>query len=142
MDREFRNTLQRIVNLSDEAKVNMAMDAFREILPALRRFDAEHRGVYLMCTVFGTSAAADGKLSAAEFALISGMMKIETGVELEYDKVLGLVKSAANQYRLMQQLSEVLTKDERTNLLLLVSAICSIDDTISKEEIDFIESLF
>ena len=142
MDREFRNTLQRIVNLSDEAKVRMAMDAFEEILPALKRFDAEHRGVYLMCTVFGTAAAADGKLSETEYALISGMMKIETGVELDYSQVLGLVKSAANQYRLMQQLSGAMTKNERTNLLMLVAAICSIDDTITKEEIDFIESLF
>ncbi|MBQ6595888.1 MAG: TerB family tellurite resistance protein [Clostridia bacterium] len=142
MDRKIRKTLQKIVNLSDRDKIGLAVDAFKALLPTLRKLDPDHRGVVLICTIFGTAAAADGKLSGQEYALIAGLMKAETGAELGPNEVVELLKAASNNYRLIQKLAEALPSSEQANLITLIAVICSIDNTISSEEMDFIESLF
>lgn len=142
MDRRMRKALQEIVNLSEERKLFLALDSFQTLLPAFGRFDPAHRGVYLICTVFSTAAAADGTLTTQEYALIAALMKAETGSDFSRDEVLELVKAAGNKYHIIQQLAESLNDDEKAKLITLIAVICSIDDTITKEEIDYIDSLF
>ena len=106
MGKSFRDTLQELVNLSDEDKLKVALGAYQDLLPALKRYDSESNGLVLTIAIMGTAAAADGKLTSQELAFIMALAK-SRGVELTLEQTVDLIKQSADKdgYKLIQNLS-------------------------------------
>lgn len=138
----FRETLQGLVNMSEEGKIRCAVESYVSLLPKLREYDEESNGAILFLSIVSTAVAADGTFSAKEKMLVSALFKAQ-GLEMSDQEMVGLVKNASGQkgYELIQSLSKVLDGESRANLVLFIASICAIDDTISKEEIAYLESL-
>ena len=144
MTQSLRETLQSLVNQSDDSKLSLAYDAYKAILPKLKEFDTENDGLLLVYTILGATAAADGEISTSEYAFIAALLKATNDIDLNRDEVFQIAKAAAKDgkgYKLVQALANAMNSEEHANLVLFVATLCSMDDTISADEISFIESL-
>ena len=142
MGKSFRDTLQELVNLSDEDKLKCALGAYQDLLPALTRFDSDSNGLVLSIAIMGTAAAADGKLTAQELAFIMALAK-SRGLELSLEQTVELIKQSADKdgFELIRSLSGALEDEKKAALVLFVATICALDDRISQEEVKYLESL-
>ncbi len=139
---EFTDLLQNIVNESTETKVSMAAKSLSALLPTLRKIDEDNKGMFLMSCIFGTAASADGTYSMEEIALIGAIFKA-AGAEMSDDKIKSLLTTFGDEdcKKLVTKLAGALNQDDHANLVMLVAAICSIDDTIKADEVRFIKDL-
>ena len=139
----FSETLQAIVNLSDERKIKTAVDAYVTLLPVLKKFDKENDGLVLIFSIFGGAAGADGQLNSAERALIKALLSGVNGADVDDDWVLRMVReySDSDTYEIVHELNKHLNDDQQAALVALVAAICSIDDRIDSNEVAFIRDL-
>ena len=140
---DFKEALQQIVNLSTEAKLKMAVDSYVELLPVLAKIDSENNGAALVCGIIGSAVGADGKISPEENAFVKALFKAHK-VELSDDQVKQLVsKHSGDDWRsLVAKLAGALPTESKAHLALLCAAICAIDDTITKEEAQYLAGIF
>ncbi len=138
----FSETMQKIVNLSDEEKVGLAATSYLKIMPVLKAVDTKTNGMVLLCAILGSAAMADGKINPKEHALISAILSAEN-LELSTDQVTELIRnsSGTNVRELVQKLSSAMNAEQKAALVSLVAAVSSIDDTISKDELSYIVDL-
>ena len=139
----FKDTLQQIVNLSTEAKLKMAIESYVELLPVLKSIDSDNNGAGLVCAIIGTTVGADGKITVEERAFVKALFKAHK-VELSDSEVDKLVKKhSGDEWRtLIAKLASIMNAESKARLALLCAAICAIDDTISREEAQFLASIF
>ena len=139
----FKDTLQQIVNLSTEAKLKMAVESYVELLPVLKSIDSDNSGAGLVCAIIGTSVGADGKITPQERAFVQALFKAHK-VDLSDSDVDKLVKkhSGSEWHGLIAKLAGVLNAESKARLALLCASICAIDDTITREEAQFLAGIF
>ena len=142
MDQTFREVLQSLVNESTENKLKLALSAFTDIQPELEKLDPDHKGLVLLFGILSPTVAADGTLTKEEFAMVGAFAKA-LGMEVDDSDIVELIKNfnVDASVEMMQGLSKALDNDKRSALVLFVGCVCSIDDTISSEEIALLESL-
>ena len=142
MDQTFREVLQSLVNESTENKLKLAMSAFADIQPELEKLDPDHKGLLLLFGIISPTVAADGTMSREEFAMVAAFCKV-LGMELEDGEVVELIKNfnVDQSVDMMKALKRTLDSDKASALVLFVGCICSIDDTISSDEINLLEDL-
>ena len=137
----FDEALQKIVNMSDEEKIDMACDSYAKIFPVCKQIDPEYSGAMVVCQIFGTAAAADGKLSDKENALLKAMFNAQ-GAEMDDNDIMNIMRKIdGNSYSFIEQLAKQLKDEYRFALVSLIAAICAIDDRIAADEVGFIRSL-
>lgn len=142
MDRSFRNVLQKIVNESDENKAMMISRSLSDLMPIFRKIDDDTDGAAIVFGIMSGAVGADGKLSGSEVAVVSAVMKA-LGVSWSTREIVDMITgSNLNQAKkLLVRLSGVLGPEEKASLITMVAAVCAIDDRISHEEVDLLESL-
>lgn len=139
----LEKVLQDLVNRDDEFKIDLAVDCFAELYPTMKVLDPDHAGMYIVYTILGTTVAADGKLTQAEYAFIKALL---SGVGLEHseEEILDMVQTCAGNrdaYQMIKDVRDRLTPEGVNTLVNLVAAICSIDDRISADEVTYIKAL-
>jgi len=140
---DFKETLQQIVNLPTEAKVKMAVESYVKLLPVLQAIDKDNNGAGLIVAVIATAVGADGKVTKEERAFVQALFKAHK-VELSDADVDKMVKNyTGDDWRgLVSKLAGILNPESKAHLALLCAAICAIDNTISKDEVAFLASIF
>ncbi len=139
----FNEMLEDLVNQDDEFKVKLAVDNYLELLPTFRKFDPKTEGMIITYAIFATTVAADGNLTPAEFDFIYALLAA-TGHETGEDDLLSLIRAAARDdtaYNVVKDVKDHLNKEGRIKLITLIAVICSVDDSISREEVAYIASL-
>ncbi|MBQ3290831.1 MAG: hypothetical protein IJH43_00470 [Mogibacterium sp.] len=138
----FNDVLQDLVNSSDEEKLGIAFEAYKNLKPALIILDPRNNGLFLTSAIFGVAIAQDGNLNSAEAAMMSAFLMTE-GINASMDEITEMcVKSADPEiYTLVRDLAQALPVSARSDLITLVAAICSIDDRISRDELRFLNDL-
>lgn len=141
----FREQLQKIVNLTDDEKIGLALESIRELAPEIRRYsDDDSKVTGTIIAIFATSIAADGKLNAQELALIHAFLDT-AGIEIkDVDELVALIRACSTNeaYDLVRTLNKILSVDGQASLITLVAAICAIDDKIESNEVAYLNDLF
>jgi len=134
--------MQSLVNESTENKLKLALSAFGDIQPELEKLDPDHKGLLLLFGIISPTVTADGKLSREEFAMVSAFCKV-LGMELKDEEVVDMIKhfSIEESFDMMKAVKRSMDNDKASSLVLFVGCICSIDDTISSDEIQLLEDL-
>ncbi len=142
MSPSFDELLQDLVNKSDEEKLDIAIDSYRDLLPVLQEIDPETDGIFMTMVIMGVAAGADGKLTVGEERFIRALMEV-SGVPMTEEKILAIVKNGTNEeaYDVVRALRDRLNTSGAGSLISFIAAICSMDDTISREEVALIRSL-
>ena len=140
---DFKDALQQSVNLSTEAKLKMAVDSYVQLLPVLAKIDSDNNGAGLVCAIIGSAVGADGKISPEENAFVKALFKAHK-VELSDEQVRNLVQNhSGDDWRdMIAKLAGILNNESKAHLALLCAAICAIDDTITREEAQFLAGIF
>lgn len=143
MDQNLRGVLQQIVNLSDSDKISLALDSIKDIAPELKANFSDEKCSEIIIAVISTAAAADGKLSVQEFALVKSFLEAG-GLELEQEKIVRMIAdfSQKEAYQMVHALNRILSSDGQASLITLVAAVCAIDDKIDSNEIAYLSDLF
>ncbi len=139
----FEEMLQDLVNQDDEFKTRLAVECYVDLLPTFQKIDPKTNGMIVTYAILATTAAADGKLTKAEFDFIDGLLAV-TGHETSEEDIIELVTAAAEDetaYGIVKEVRESLNDEGAERLINLIAAICSIDDRISSEEVAYIKSL-
>ena len=141
----FDDTLQRIVNMDDGEKMALAASSFRDVYPAMCRFDDEPDadGHYIFTIILAGVLAADGKFNEYELGMAAGIMKA-VGYVFSSDElanILAKILKGLDVYKIIGNFNNTLDEDENVAFVTLVATICSIDDRISKEEVALIRDL-
>ena len=141
---QLTQILQNLVNQDDKTKIELAVHSYLELESTFKVLDPETEGMGIIYAILGTTVVADGKLTEGEYGMIEGILSAK-GLSSDREAVLGLVNLAANRkqdaYNIVRAVRERLNDEGTADLLNFIAAICAIDDTISKEEIELIESL-
>lgn len=142
MDQTFREVLQSLVNESTENKLKLALSAFEDIQPELEKLDPDHKGMVLLFGILSPTVAADGTLTREEFGMVAAFCKV-LGMDLKEEEVVELIKNfnVDASVEMMRGLAKVMDSEKRSALVLFVGCVCSIDDTISAEEVKLLEDL-
>ena len=140
--RTLQDTLRSIINLPQEKKVRLAADSYLKILPLLRRIDADSHGIWLLCAILGSAAGADSVISPAETALVRAILQAE-GLAADDEAVEDIVSrsSGMKAHEMIRKLAGIMNPEERAALVTLIGAVCAIDDSISLEEFEYIDSV-
>ena len=143
MSNDFKEVLQRIVNMPFEDKIGLALTAIKNLAPELtKRFDKD-KATILILTIFSTSVAADGKLTKEEFVLVKAFLSA-AGAEIPDEKLVEMLAdlSGNDAYTAINALSKGLSVDGQANLVSLVAAVCAIDDRINPSEVAFLSDIY
>lgn len=140
---DFKELLQKIVNMSTEAKLKMAIESYVELLPVLKAIDSDNNGAGLVCAIIGSTVGADGKISSEERAFVKALFKVHK-VEMSDSEVDNLVKrhSGDEWHSLIAKLAGIMNQEAKAHLAMFCAAICAIDDTITREEAVFLAGIF
>ena len=143
MDNNFKKVLQSIVNLETEKKISLAVSAIGDIAPELQKHFDSAQSAKIIVAIFATSVAADGKLNSNEFALFKSFMNA-MGIKMSDDEYVKLISNFSDKdsYQAIHALNKILTADGKASLVMLVAAICAIDDRIDPNETSFLEDLY
>ena len=138
----LRSVLQDLVNKSESEKVEIAARSYLELLPTLKKYDFKNNGLGLLWGILSSAISADGQLNNEEYRLASAIMSVE-GLDMSHSDMLGMIQKYQSQetYQMVQKLSEILNGDDKDSLIVLVAAICAVDDRINPDEFKFIDSL-
>ncbi len=138
----FDQLLQDLVNKDDEEKIAIAVDAYKDLLPVLTALDPKTNGIFMTMLLLGVTAGADGKLTVGEARFIHALMEAR-GVQMTDEKILAIVENANHEeaYDILRELRGRLTDDGVASLFTFIAAICSMDDTISREEIALLKAI-
>ena len=141
----FNETLQSIVNLSTEEKIDLAAEAFANLQPVFDHFDPENHGMTFVYALLGTVIVADGKLTQDELGFAYGMLRA-IGRSASEEEIVRLceytAKTQRQAYEIVRELRDHLNDDGATELITFVAALCAIDDRIDSNEVNLIKSLF
>lgn len=131
----FEEMLQEMVNLSDEQKLSMIIDAYKKLLPTLQTLDPKTNGMALTLGIMSTAVGADGKLHVKEFAVIGALLKA-CGATASDEQILKMIQASTSKEALdmVVTLGGILDADGKAALVTFIAGLCSIDDQISREE--------
>ncbi len=140
----FNETMQDIVNLSTEEKVQACAKSYFALRDIFEQIDPETHGMVVLYALLGTTVISDGKLSEEEYTFMDGMLSA-IGQERSHDEIMELVKLAADNpdgaYGVVKFVRNQLDDDGITDLVTFVACLCAIDDRIAANEVNLIKSL-
>ena len=139
----FEGAMQRLVNRSEEEKIQIIIESYMKIYPLLKRIDPEHEGMMLVYYILGTAIAADGVVTSEERAIVSAIHEKIHGVRISDNEIMSMAENSSDRdsYGLIKALCEQLDSDTKAELITLIAAICSLDDELDPNELQFIFDL-
>ena len=135
----FENLLKKYVNSDYDELLALCKSNLAQLCGILGKyFGQEHTSTTLMI-LFGTCISADGKLNALECKFINDLL----GASMSSDEIMSLAQSCVNTNgaSFIDSLADALPADEKSVLLSACLCFLAIDETISVDEIKFLERL-
>ena len=138
----FDEALKSIGNMSFQQKKDLAVQTYQRLLPALKKYESSNDGAFLLCSIIGTAAAADGKLTLEESELASAILT-SIGINVDKNKMFEFIGnySTATMYRTVQHLNATLSPEQRNDLVFLIAVISAADQKIAREEMAYMTDL-
>lgn len=138
----FSDFLQDILDLSPEEKIKMIIDSMIEMGPTFKKLDSKGDGNIIIYTLLGTSIAVDGKLTQGEYDFLHAFFK-SFDIKMSDEEIIKLIKATSSKdaYLFIKDIKKYLDNEGIINIVKIVSALCSIDNKINKEEAEYISSL-
>ena len=133
----FNELLQNFVNKDYPELRDLAMEATVRLKVPCRAVDPEYDGNYMLCSLILSAIAADGVLTALEKKLLSDVLGLdESGIQT----MISMYDSQMPD--LVDHFVDNMGDDTKADAIMLITAIASVDEKISREETAFIRRLF
>ncbi len=136
----FDEFLQDFVNRSYDDLLAIARRGMGEAIPALERhFDTKETVAKFLILLVGTCAGADATLTDLEVRFVQDLL----GSSFDTASVRALAKTCCDEEsrELIDGVIDSLGKEEKAALCTTCISVMSVDETISRSEIDFIKRL-
>jgi len=131
--------LQNFVNEPYENLVSMAEESIARILPIFNEIAEDGQGSKVIVMFIGTSLAVDGKLSELEYKFVCDVL----GGKFTYDEVKQLASAhySDQMFNTIDELVDSCPSDLKAALITFCCCFLSVDQTISREEVAFVQKL-
>ena len=132
----YDETMQKMVNRSYDELVGMAKRAMAELTGPCREMDPKTDGSLMMISIILTAIGADGKLTALERRMLGDIL------DMTDEQISGFIKMYdSDMVELVDKFADVAGIDVKAAVMILVSAIAAVDETINHEENAFIRRI-
>lgn len=131
--------LQDFVNEPYEKLVGMAQQSIADLLPVFNNIAEDGQGSKFVVTFIGTSLAVDGKLSDLEYKFVCDVL----GGGFTYDEVKQLAGAHYNAdiINAIDGLVDACSVELKSALITFCCCFLAVDETISREEVAFVQKL-
>lgn len=136
----LKELMQDYVNMSYNDLLNLARKNYANFIGTLRGFfDSDETIAQAILVVTSSCLSADGKLSNSEYAFIKELL----GLQQDYETLTRVTAALgdAKGRELADQLADALDTESKAEFLSFCLCIVAIDETISRDEIAFINKL-
>lgn len=132
----FNDLMQKFVNSDYETLVGFGQQALVKLLPICKKVDPEHEGFFMVSSIILAAIGADGVLTGLEKKFLGDVMglkdeNVDTFIKMYDSKMVELVD------RFVDDINDEI----KAHTVMLVSAVCAVDEKISREETAFIHKL-
>lgn len=130
--------LQDFVNEPYENLVNIARGTISDLLPVFNNIAEDGQGSKFLVAFMATSLAVDGKLSDLEYRFVCDILG-----DFSYEEVKELAQAhySGDMIELTDRIADACDQDLKATLLTFCCAFLAVDETISREEVAFIQKL-
>lgn len=140
MNDNLRQTLQEIVNMSDEDKVNLGKDALSRFVKGLMEGGIEKKDIsdYIIALT-KLFVSSDRKCSAEEYSFFRAV----TGLELSSEDFYNMTNGGSDPdfIKASFKFLSILTPEDRTAAIVYGSALISCDDSVNIQEFALIDTI-
>ncbi len=133
---KFRELLQQYVNTDYSVLVNMARDSYAKVEPLLKALDKDNNGSLLLVAILNAGIGADGQLTVKEKAFLGDAFGLQPAT---VDNMIKLF--TGKEFDLINVLHDKLDGDARFNIFNIVAILAACDETISRDEINFLRKV-
>ena len=140
MTDEFKQTLQEIVNLSDEQKYELGKDSLNRFLNGLVKGGiAKDKLQDIIFAFVKFFVSADRSCTTGEY----NFFRAVTGIDISTDDFFNLTNGgAAEDYqKAAYEFASILNHEDKVALAVFGAALLSSDDTITMEEAEMLDRL-
>ena len=136
--KKFNQLLQDLVNKPYEELLELAKMATAKAMDFFAQFDKEHNGAEMVLPVIFTILASDGKFTALEYQFLKDLVG-----DVNFDNAKNNIQSFYSDEweTAVDELIDACSKDMKSNLLLLVTCVAAVDETITVDEQRYIAKL-
>ncbi len=134
----LRDLLQDFVNEPYENLVGMAKNAIADLTPIFNELAEDGNGAKFVIPFFATSLAVDGRLSELEYKFVCDIFG-----GMSYADVKSLVEAhySDKMVELIDDLADNCPAELKSRLVVLCCCFLAVDETISREEVAFIQRI-
>lgn len=130
--------LQDFVNEPYESLVGIAKASIANLAPIFAKIAEDGKPAKFIIPFFATSLAVDGKLSELEYKFVCDVF-----FDMPYEEVKQLVQMhySEKMVSMVDQLIDSCPVELKSQLVTLCCAFLAVDETISREEVAFVQRL-
>jgi len=142
----YDDLIQRIMSLSIEQKLHIAIDCYEKLQPIMQKSDPIDNGKGLFSIILGTAASVDDcNLSIEKSAFISAFYASVLGIRMDEADLNAFVKTCQDMYsntlKIVKDFTDILDLQLIKDLIVFLAVFFSIDNKITKKEYAFLKSL-
>lgn len=132
----FNELMQKYVNADYDTLVHLAQTALNNLLPACKAVDKDNDGLFLATSIILTAIAADGYLTGLEKKFLGDALGQN---EETVQKFISLYDS--RMVEMVNAFADSINDDIKADVMMLITAICAVDEKISREETALIRKI-
>ena len=133
----FNELMQKYVNTDYDMLVSLAKEAVTRLMPVCKKVDPDNNGNYMLMSLILSAIAADRKLTPLESKMLSDVLNLDNA---DIQRMIGMYKS--EMVGLADYFADNMGEDTKADTIMLITTIAAVDETICKEETEFIRKLF
>ncbi|MBQ9736532.1 MAG: hypothetical protein IJV96_07100 [Clostridia bacterium] len=135
----FESLLKKYVNSSYDELLNLCKANLGELCGILGKYFGQEQTSTTLMILFGTCISVDGKLNGLECKFINDLL----GANMSSDEIMKLAQSCVNTNaaNFIDSIADALPAEEKSVLLSACLCFLAIDETITVDEIKFLEKL-
>ena len=132
----FNELMQKMVNSDYDVLVGFAQQALVHLLPACKKVDPENEGLFMATSIILAAIGADGVLTGLEKKMLADALgqseeTIQKFIKLYDSRMADLVDHFADN----------MPDEIKSHVVMLVTAVCAVDEKISREETALIRKI-
>ncbi|MBQ6626187.1 MAG: hypothetical protein IIX27_02730 [Ruminococcus sp.] len=135
---QFRDLMQKYVNLEYNELLAIGKKALGEAYPVLKNLlpDQKDSAVYVVLTILLGAVGADGTLSAKERQFMKDLLDLDDAAIDNFIKLY-----TGKEEETVRSIVKLVDGDTKINVITIVTCIVACDETITVDELSFVESL-
>lgn len=132
----FDELMQKYVNSDYDTLVLLAQKALVDLLPACKVVDKENDGLFMATSIILAAIGADGVLTGLE----KKMLKDALGLNDETIQKF-IIMYDKKMVELVDAFADNTNDDIKSAVLMLITAVAAVDETISRQETALIRKI-